>query len=72
MRKNKLNNFLKFGLLIIGMVLLLDHLLDLPEFIKGFGFGLGLSLELIGAYASKHDMTKFKEFKKRILKSIKG
>lgn len=72
MKKRKMNKYISSGLLLISTVLFLEHLIDLPEIIQGFGLGLGICLELIGAFTSKYDMTKLKEFKKRILKSLTG
>ena len=71
MKNNKMNHFLMAGLLVISITQILGHLISLPEIIQGFGMGLGLSLELFGVFANKHDLTKFKEFKRNIVKPIR-
>lgn len=44
----------------------------LPGFIEGFLLGLGIALELIGIYAEKHDLSKFRIFKVKLFKRIFG
>lgn len=71
MGNKKKNGFIRSGLLIICIVLILKNLINLPEYIQEFGMGLGISLEIVGLCANIHDMKKFKEFKRSIVKSIK-
>jgi len=67
MRQRKMNWYLRVGILLVGVLIGLNHFIELPEALYGLGLGLGIALELIGAYAIKHDMHKAKEFKKRLL-----
>jgi len=64
----KTNNYITFGLLILALTLLLNHLIELPEFICGLGLGTSIVLELIGAYSINHDIAKLKNFKLNLLK----
>ena len=61
------NWYLSTGILLIGVLIGIDHFTELPDFLYGLGLGLGIALELIGAYAVRHNMKKIKEFKKRAL-----
>jgi len=65
-----MNIYLKAGLLLVGALLAINHLIILPHFLFGLGLGLGIALELIGAYAARHDMENVKKFKKRLFHSI--
>jgi len=47
----KRNKFMKVGLLIIAIILLPKNFsAQLPDFIQGLGYGVGIALELIGIY----------------------
>lgn len=61
----------KTGILLISMTLMLKHLVvGLPDFVYGLCFGTGLGLEIIGLYASKHDISRFRNYKINLLKKI--
>lgn len=64
----KINKTLSIGLLIVAITLLLKHVVQLPEFICGLGYGTGIAFELIGAYSINHDISKLKNFKSSFLK----
>jgi hypothetical protein len=64
----KLNNFLYIGLLIVGAIQFLNHLVDLPHFIYGLGLGIGLSFELIGVFTMKYDISKIRKYKINLLR----
>lgn len=72
MKKNSLNNYLATGLLLYGLVSILNRTIGLPEFINGLGMGTAICLELIGFYAMKHDMAKFRNFKKNLVRKVIG
>ena len=62
----KLNNYISFGLLFNGLFLLGNGLDIFPEFIKGLFAGMGIGLILLGAYSENHDLSRFKNFKKKV------
>ena len=65
------NKFLKIGLVIITIMLILHiHLINLPDFFEGLGYGIGIALELIGIYSMNHDVSKLRNFKKEVLKKM--
>lgn len=68
----KLNNYLLFGLLINSFWLASRYLFPLPEFINGFCVGLSITLLLWGAYIENHDISKIKDFKRKVLLRIKN
>ncbi|VYT97645.1 hypothetical protein [Clostridium tertium] len=68
----KLNNYIAFGLLINSFWLSSRYLFPLPEFINGFCVGLGTTLILWGAYIENHDISKIKDFKRKVLLRIKN
>lgn len=66
----KLNNYINFGLLFNGIFLLGNCTNLLPEFMKGLFCALGITLIFIGFYSENHDISKFKNYKKNLLKKI--
>lgn len=68
----KSNNYLLFGLLINSFWLASRYLFPLPEFINGFSVGLSITLILWGAYIESHDISKIKDFKRKVLLRIKN
>jgi len=67
----KRNKFMKVGLLIIAIILLPKNFsAQLPDFIQGLGYGVGIALELIGIYSINHDIFKFKNYKTNLLKNV--
>ncbi|MCF0146971.1 MAG: hypothetical protein HUJ77_01095 [Clostridium sp.] len=68
----KLNNYIRNGLLIYVLCLLFNQFFQLPEFLNGFFLGLAITLMIWGGYAENHDITKIKNYKKRILLKIKN
>ena len=65
----KPNKFLSIGLAIIAVMLLLKHFsIQLPDFIEGLGYGIGIAFELIGIYSINHDIHKLKNYKINLLK----
>ena len=61
---NKMNWYLRSGLLISSIVIGFNHFIELPGIIHGFVLGTAVALELVGIYLLRHDMTKTKNFKK--------
>ncbi len=68
----KLNNYIRSGLLIYVLCLFLKEFFHLPEFLSGFCLGLAIALMLWGGYIENHDITKIKNFKKRLLLKIRN
>ena len=68
--KNKMNWYLKSGLLISSIVIGVNHIIELPGSIHGFGIGVAIALELVGIYSLRHDMTKIKNFKKNLFRKF--
>lgn len=69
----KYNYFISAGLLIISLMLILKHFaIQLPDFIQGFGYGIGIALELMGAYLVNHDISKIKNYKRKLWRNIIG
>lgn len=67
----KSNTFLRVGMAIIGIMFLLKICsIHLPDFIEGLGFGAGIALELIGIYAINHDISKFRKYKRNVLRKL--
>jgi hypothetical protein len=62
-------NYLRIGLAIIAIMIFLHlYAIHLPDFIEGLMFGCGIALEIIGIYAMKHDLSKFRNFKMKLVK----
>ena len=68
----KTNNYILAGLLINTFWLSSRYLFPLPEFINGFCVGLSITLIIWGAYIQSHDISKIKNFKRKILLRIKN
>ena len=66
----KLNNYKCWGLFFNGLFLLGNYFDLFPEFIKGLFAGLGITLILLGIYSENHDISKFKNYKKNLLKNL--
>lgn len=60
----KFNNYINWGLLFNGILLLGNITNLLPEIIKGFCVGLGFTLILFGMYSENHDISKVRNYKK--------
>lgn len=67
MMEKKLNWQLTFGLVIFGCISILKQFVELPEFICGLGYGLSISLEVYGMMLMKRDMTKVRNFKRKLI-----
>lgn len=65
--RRKLNWQLILGLMILSGTLILKQFVGLPEFICGLGYGLSISLEVCGMLLMKHDMTKVRKFKRKLV-----
>ena len=66
-----MNVYIKTGLLLIAVNLLINQFMHLPEMIYGFSNGLGISLLLIAAFSTdiniRKRMSKKKEFLKKLI-----
>lgn len=63
----KLNNYIRFGLLIYAFWMISKEFFQLPEFLNGFCAGLSIVLLLLGAYREKHNINKLKNFKRKVI-----
>jgi hypothetical protein len=59
-----------WGLLINSISIGIKHFIEIPDAIACFGTGIGLSLLVFGIYAMNHDVTKFKSWKRNLLKGF--
>lgn len=64
------NKLLSIGISVIGIALLLKYITQVPDSIYGFLTGLGIGIELLGIYSLNHDISKLKNFKKKLLKKL--
>lgn len=61
------------GIFLVGLSFILKHLVgQIPDFIIGLLLGTGVGLELLGIYAMRHDLSKFRNFKKRMFNRLIG
>jgi hypothetical protein len=67
---NKMTRYNAFGTLFIAIGLFGHNIITLPDFVLGFCLGVGIALNLIGAYAIRHNITKLREFKKNLVKKM--
>lgn len=63
----KLNNYIRFGLLIYAFWMISKEFFQLPEFLNGFCAGLSIVLLLLGAYRENHNINKLKNFKRKVI-----
>lgn len=65
----KPNTTLSIGIFIIVITTILRHFtIQLPEFILGLGYGIGIGFELIGVYSINHDISKFQNYKRNFIR----
>ncbi|EPY2274386.1 hypothetical protein ACXAUS_003283 [Clostridium sporogenes] len=65
----KANKALIIGIFIIAITMNLRHFtIQLPEFVLGLGYGIGIAFELIGVYSINHDISKFQNCKRNFVK----
>ena len=70
MTKVKMNKYVRLGLLLNSLTIGAKQFIIIPDAIAGFMVGIGISLLIFGIYATSHDMTKFKKWKRNILKNL--
>jgi len=68
----KLNNYIRTGLLIYVFWLFSKQFFQLPEFLNGFCSGLAIALMLWGRYIKNHDVSRLKNFKRRIFMKLRN
>ncbi|KGO13241.1 hypothetical protein [Clostridium botulinum] len=65
----KPNRTLSIGIFIIAITTILRHFtIQLPEFILGLGYRIGIAFELIGVYSINHDISKLQNCKRNFIK----
>ena len=62
----KINNYICYGLLLNGVWILSIRFNLLSDFIEGVMVGLGLLFVLIGMCCEKYDISKIKNYKKKL------
>lgn len=70
MKKDKMNKYIRWGLLFNSLCLGIKQFIVIPDTITCFVIGMGLSLLIFGIYAANYDITKLKKWKKSILKNF--
>ena len=68
----KFNVYLKYGLLINCIFLLINGSGIFPEFTKGICAGLGLTLIFMGMYFENHNRLPLSEYKRKIFNKFRG
>lgn len=43
------------GMIILAVTLLLNHVIELPDFVSGLGIGLTIGFELVGIYIFRNN-----------------
>ena len=66
----KFNNYICWGLFLNGIFIFSSRFNLLPDFIEGISVGLGLLFILIGISCEKYDISKVRNYKKNLFKSI--
>lgn len=61
----KRNWYMISGILLFAAILILDHTVDIPDAISGFGMGTGIGLELTGIVTQR--LGRIRAFKERLL-----
>ena len=64
MKSAKMNKYMRWGLLINSFYIGIKQFIAIPDSIACFVMGIGISLLVFGIYSTKHDITKFKEWRK--------
>ena len=64
------NKVLALGLCIWGLTMVLNHTIGLPDMLLGIGFGVGVSLELIGLFLTGVDFSKQRQRKINFIKKL--
>lgn len=62
----KMNNYICYGLLLNGVWIFSIRFNLLPDFIEGVMVALGLLFVLIGMCYEKYDISKIKNYKKKL------
>lgn len=70
MKKNKINKYILWGVLINAIVRVTKMFVDIPDGLVCFGTGLGFALILLGIYAMNNDMARLRRFKTGLIKKF--
>ncbi|MDI6604014.1 MAG: hypothetical protein QME35_02575 [Thermoanaerobacteraceae bacterium] len=68
MKKSKM--LIAIGLFENAVILLLNHFINLPDFVVGLGYGIGTGLELVGLYFIKHNNPVMPNWKRKLYKKF--
>ncbi len=68
--KNKINNKIKMGLLFYAIFSITKQFFEVWHFISGFLIGISIVCYIMGAIELNHDISKFKNRKKSLIKKI--
>lgn len=66
----KINNYLRIGLILNSVFLFTNRLDVIPEFFKGLCAGLGIVLIFLGDLSEKYDLSKLRNNKKTLINRI--
>ncbi len=66
----KINNYLRIGLILNSVFLFTNRLDVIPEFFKGLCAGLGIALMFLGDLSEKYDLSKLRNNKKTLINRI--
>lgn len=72
MRKNKLNKYIIWGLLLNSGIRIIEMFIDMPDAVVCFVTGIGISLLFIGLYTTNNDLTRVRKFKKNLVQKLVG
>lgn len=72
MKNNKMNKYVKWGLIINTITMTINRFVDIPKVkvISCFLMGIGISLLFFGIITTNHDMTRMKKFKKDLITKV--
>lgn len=72
MKNNKINKYIRWGLLINIITMTANRFIDINEIKIIYCFLMGISISLLsfGIITMKHDMTRMRELKKVLIKRI--
>ena len=67
MKRCESNKYLVISNISAFIYLFIRHFIKIPDVVEGFCVGICIALYPIGLYALKRDLSKVKQFKKRLI-----